>query len=962
VSSSVPFFTQAAVLDEFLRSDDPGRDPEILEVLLEMLAKQADLRDYFFRNRPNSAWVPILWDLGFFKTPPTPVESEHGKSFPFWPAQDYLLSVATEVPQYVTQHIREVSPYPVYTSRATEGLTLLPIEEVEQFVPFLMDWLDDPRLRHEIVDSVWKVVKLLARDGRSVAVKLFGILSRPIANPRAQDVNGYIVNAAAISLIKDYYFEQEEFHSCLTLLGKLSPVLLVTSLEANLLEARQIEKDARQHESPSFWWRSAVEPSSQNYHHDYKDYLCDWLRDAVQRWAEHDPATAKPVIERYLVANDDLLRRLGLHMIRILQPQFKMRIMQELLNAENYDCPYTHHEFLLLLQDCYDTLDSAGRSEVIKIIRHGPPPDRIQEVSDWAAHEQDGDKGDYEHAYRDRWILARLWMIRDKIGGNAADELQRLVAERGEPEHPDFLTWHSGAFAVADVSPVEPEQLATLNPQRLIEMVRNWEPDPKQEFGPEQVTFRGLANTIAGIMVRDPATYDPVLTELLSTRPEYAQAFLSQAAEYGKGDEATYTHWGIYVTVCENLIHIEDIRTNLERSRSMGWREARQAVVRLLESALEGIHLGRIEGLLPRIRDLLLDLINDPDPMAEDDQPASGWFGHADPMTVALNHVRPAALAALIYYAQLAAEKIDWGDDMGPGPERLEFVVRDALTSHLTDPSRAVRSVYGRFLMPLWWLDKAWVESNLDSIFPQGQSDEELWAYAAAWDAYVVFNHQFYPSLFEALRLRYQRAISILKLGYVSKTHLEPVKALASHLVFDYFKQVGEDGEGPASTLLNQFFEQAGSEHRGDAAWVLWKDCKSYASGGRASDQWWPAARSLWQLRVDRATSQNYPSDFDQEMGWFAMLLEFAPVDETLASLWPLLQGALPYVAPSGNRHLAWDAFESFISARIDEDPVRAVELYSEMYAHAANPRAFGRQPDFPFKGAITSRFIGSPR
>jgi len=78
---------------------------------------------------------------------------------------------------------------------------------------------------------------------------------------------------------------------------------------------------------------------------------------------------------------------------------------------------------------------------------------------------------------------------------------------------------------------------------------------------------------------------------------------------------------------------------------------------------------------------------------------------------------------------------------------------------------------------------------------------------------------------------------------------------------------------------------------------------------------------NTWQHRVDRAASLNFSSDFDQEMAGFAQFLEVAPAEETLATMWPLLQNTLPYVAPSGFHHEVWEAFEKFIARQLSWIP-----------------------------------------
>jgi hypothetical protein len=73
-------------------------------------------------------------------------------------------------------------------------------------------------------------------------------------------------------------------------------------------------------------------------------------------------------------------------------------------------------------------------------------------------------------------------------------------------------------------------------------------------------------------------------------------------------------------------------------------------------------------------------------------------------------------------------------------------------------------------------------------------------------------------------------------------------------------------------------------------------------------------------------------------MQWFARLLEVAPNSETMSSLWPLLEGTLPYCARSEHRDLTWDSFEQFLLREIERDPVRVIQFYRLMHEQAGHP------------------------
>jgi hypothetical protein len=304
--------------------------------------------------------------------------------------------------------------------------------------------------------------------------------------------------------------------------------------------------------------------------------------------------------------------------------------------------------------------------------------------------------------------------------------------------------------------------------------------------------------------------------------------------------------------------------------------------------------------------------------------------------------VRPSALSALIAHARLTAELAEKAaQDTRPerlSPRRLEQIIRETLTRKLDpvkDPSWAVHSVYGRYLPLLYWLDQEWVEAHVDQIIPEEDDEQSIWFYVAAWDSFVAFN-PFYRPLSELLRPKYERAIYNLGRGYVTQTHLRPQQGLASHLVWAYLLS-DYDLHSPTGqqSLIAAFFKQAPPEGRGNAVWGLWRICQDNPDD---LARYWPRARSLWEWRVHEASVANHSTDFDAEMKWFARLPLAAPEEETIASLWPLLEGLLPHVTRSAQRDIGWDSLEEFVSREVDRDPVRAIQFYRLMYDRAVLP------------------------
>jgi hypothetical protein len=188
-----------------------------------------------------------------------------------------------------------------------------------------------------------------------------------------------------------------------------------------------------------------------------------------------------------------------------------------------------------------------------------------------------------------------------------------------------------------------------------------------------------------------------------------------------------------------------------------------------------------------------------------------------------------------------------------------------------------------------------------------------------------------YMHLFEILRPKYERAIDNLGNGYTTETHLRPVEGLAAHLLLEYRLSDYDLGsvEGQNS-LIRKFFEKALPEDRGHTIWMLWSDLKQHPE---KLQTFWPKARALWEWRLQVASAANHSVEYLREMEWFARLPLIAPEFETIVSLWPLLEGLVPYINRSEYRGMLWDSLEEYLAKEVERDPVRTIQFYRLMHS-----------------------------
>lgn len=939
----LPFHTQAALLEHYAQLEDPQSDAVAVQIVHEVLAAKPDLRTYFFRHRPNPSWVPIVWSWGLLSRAPEPEQTAEGYRLPEWVEQDWLVSVAPEVPAFIIKHVLGIHGHGRYVSEAIKALTQIPADQAAYAASKVVEFLREPTLASWIATEAFDVVKYFANNKQlDSALLIFKELTAPLQAQNTIQVGSYVSAAEAISKFGRDWNERKVLQESLDLFRQHDLCQLIEILETQLVATLRFEAQSRNipEEQVGTFWRSAIEDSNQDLRDDYKDQLLSTLRDAMEALVIQDADRAQTIIDRYLHESNEILRRLGIHLLHRFPSQFQKVVWRELQRQELLDDVGAHHEVFLLLREGYPHLLPAQQTAIVETIQNGPSSDLLAKMATWAASHYDADPQVYVQAFTKRWTRDRLWMLREYLTGEAQQQLSELLDAVGVQDHPEFTHWSSGGFVVQDVSPLQETDMSHMGPQQLLQFLYSWQPPTNPDWGAARVSYRGLAKHVAAVIVTELGSYRDVINEIARLRPEFAYELLRQFTEQA---DTLPENWDIQLGMCESLLADTETRLCMERAFEINWPEARHGIVNLLQKEFERDERSVPDRYLSRVRNLLLVLLDDPDPDDKSDQPGEGWFGHGDPATVAINHVRSDALITLIQYAHtIALIHKESYDREGPGPKRLEATVEAALSRKLNraeDPSCAVHSVYGRFLDLLYWLDQEWTEAHLDTIFPEGTDPFSESLFVAAWDSYVIFDQHVYKPLFDLLRPKYLRAIDNLERGLISKTHLDPMRSFGSHVLMEYLNNTYDprSPEGHTS-LIVKFFSQVPARARQSVVWLVWANYHEDLVGFATI---WGRIRQLWEWRAQQASLGDHSAEFDGEMEQFATLLPLVPVRETIVSLWPLLENLIPHITRAEHRNLGWNAVEEYLAQQVRHDPVRVIKLYGLMQQQLAHPRWF---------------------
>ena len=936
VENGLPFYTKLALLNRYICSDISQEDLQIVNQILQTIEGDQGLRKNFFQAVPHYTWASALWDYGFFDSPPLPSANADGRQFlTHWDVQRYLVAVASDAWEIVIRHIQSITGEGWYIRWAIEALCHVPLERAIPLIPRILNWLEDPIIVQSIDHPVYELMLRFAHAKlEDAAFALFGAIIAPILLPGNTKPGAWEQQRIQPRLL-DYY---ELFSQELPLLRSLNLAKLLRLLEGRLRLLSALLAEQSHATSYDAHWRAAIEDTDQDLNDQFGDKLLVALRESMETFVEGDYLTAEPWIERYLADNQTIFQRLGLHLLAKFRDQYPQLVARELLDPQKLDNAAIHHELFVLLRRGFSVLKPSEQSQLIALIQAGFPLETEQRYRQWFSRNDTADLEDEVESMRQNWIRDRLWMIREHLPEPIAQQLAELVAQQGEPSHPEFLTW-TGPIEwgkVQEISDFTEAQIIGMSADELVHQLLTWSPPPTQGFL-RRISYEGLAGTIAKVVSADLSRYPDHSRKVAVLHPVFAKAILEHLASV---NNVPSLPWPSCIELVQCLLSEPDAFQIAVESQEFNWTEVRRAIIRVLERGIEEATM-LPPAFYPQVEAILFNLLDDKDPDFASDNPAANYAGHNDPLTIALNHVRPLALDLLIQYQVVQFQQAHEAttepvDRVTLSRRHLTSAIATVLTTRLdpaVEPSWGVRAVFDRRLWTLYWLDAEWTTAHLDQIMPEDDTPQNVRFFMAAWNTYVVSYHYCSdPQLWERLRPKYALGINYLARGLVTKT-LHPAQALARHLVVEYLQdKYAIDTPISQQNLLRKFYAVADPEACAQAAWAAWRFC------AERSRSFWPRVKSLWGWRLQEVAVASDPTAYKREISYFARLTEVVHEIESMASLQNLLTNTLLYFANAGSDHGAWEVFEEFLAHKVTEEPVAVIEFYQIMCDQQSDP------------------------
>lgn len=717
---------------------------ETVDKAVAALKRAADV-DYFFGRLNSPDWLEPLREIGFFGNPPEP--ERHGEyiQFPFWSQSQYLARMAAKKPKLVLSVLQKLTDTqnPRIHEDIIDGAVTMPAELAARLVPAALMWLDSAHLLL-LPQKLERLVLHLAHGGQpDAALDLAEALLTPAPVEPLTDEGLPQVFTRELRPRYDPWQYEQIAHSILpaiTAVDAAGTIEMLCDLIQRAVES--LRPDATPPHDLSTWWRSAIEPNSQN--HDVSqllDVLVDVLRDAVVELVASDPGTLEDVVRLLEDRPWRIFHRVALNLLRGEMDTGWEQVRQRVLDSGLGDDTDLYHEYWLLVRTAFPRYNHSDQQRIIDAIEAGP------------AHVPE----DNAEQYANYWRLRRLAVLKDVLGEQWRDRYDSLIAEIGlEPDHPEFLHY-STTMWTGPTSPQIASELLAMSDAGLVDLLRNWEPTG----GFMAPSYEGLSRALSQAVAQQPARLLPIfLAQAEALAVPYLRGVLEGLHEALRSSVSF--DWPPALAFSARAVERQlQVQTSESDTPDDEGRLISLAVAQLLSAGFEHSEIYIPTALRDQAWALLELLTLDPDPTPEREAALGGT--NMDSPTLAINTARGEAMHAVVRYALWVYRSESVKDGRAsPGSPGLPSEVRAVLDAHLdsaVESSAAVRSVYGQWLPHLTFLDGSWIRLRLGDIFPS--NPEEAYLRNAVWDTYIIFC-QPDDAVFGLLRDEYRAAVNRL--------------------------------------------------------------------------------------------------------------------------------------------------------------------------------------------------------
>lgn len=451
----------------------------------------------------------------------------------------------------------------------------------------------------------------------------------------------------------------------------------------------------------SWSWRPAIEDHEQNHSWDgAANLFVEALRDVLLVWINLDAASAKEFVLGLLKDDAEIARRIGIYLVNQ-----KWDVLGDLysivLNVELFDQGHLH-ELYGLLRDRFHLFPPQVKEATVNAIRQLPSPDP-------------DDAQDRLLKLKQRnWLSA----IAGK-GYPPADDWFVQFSDIGKlDEHPDFHVYMTSSTGPGPSPYNVNELISYAEDGRIVEQLNAFEQTDSWN-GP---TTRALVDVLVEAIKARPLPFLLRLQQFVHAERPYQYGVISGFKHVWEASAEPPIQidwaetWEALISFFEVLIENDDfwseqVQPDKDFTPDRNWIPP--VIAEFLRAGTRDDSKAYSEELLPRSWGLIRVLLAHLEPVEK---------ARDDAMTQAINTSRGKAIEALFSHALRECRVSDRSQHGHAEVWSRMRTVFDEELARCKDSNYEFSTLAAAYIANLYYMDRDWLLSNIDRMFPEGFS------------------------------------------------------------------------------------------------------------------------------------------------------------------------------------------------------------------------------------------------
>lgn len=868
------FLVHLDLLDRLALKTNPNKDD--LKLLQNHIPNNMISLGYFLNKCQSEVWLELLSKGQYFAHPSSSESDPTSQTirYPFWPQSAYLIRMAKIYPKKVSEiidTIPETDNIYIHTDLVSAALEI-PTDYSIKWAEKEIAWISkQSHLGSLLARNLGLFITHLANGGQvAIALDIAKALLKILPDPTKQskDTDDVSLSLPEPRALFDgwYYGEiiKENIPDLVKNTGLLALNLLCDFLNDAILFSRRGNEDSGS-EDYSYIWRESIEYGDESHSRGLENILVSAVRDAGKLLVELNTCKLDEVISILERKNWNIFRRIVFYLLTVFPNKALKSISDRLTNEALFKDHSIRHEYARLLNKCFDLLQPEQRQAIFGWIEKGPDLEEFKQGDERLKGKRPTDEE--ANRYLKYWQRDHLAWISDKLSHEWKEKYESLIAELGEPEHPESPNYTRERSWVGPTSPKNADELSRMSVPEIVNFLKVWKP----EEGWMVPSAEGLGRILTDVAKSGPERFSKEAVSFKEVHPTYIRSLISGLA--GALEEKKEIVWGPVLELCQWVIKQprDTVSQFLGFSKDCDsdWSWTWKSIARFLS-------VGFTKNLVPfKQRSIVWSIINpitdDPDPSLEREDTSM------DPATLAINSVRGEAIDTVICYALWIHRHLenlpDTAEKISRGFEEIKEA-KIVLEKHLDtkqDPSLAIRAIYGKWLPWLILVDPRWVRENILKIFPTQKSLRSY--YDVTWETYIIFCN-IYDNVYSVLKKQYENAIESLGENHANKNRLgDPDVHLTEHLMTLYWRGFFQIDD--SENIFSKFWNQATSKLKSHAIKFIGRSL--YKTQTDIPPLVLQRLKILWENRL-KAVTQSLDPNFYSELipfGWWFVCAKF---------------------------------------------------------------------------------------